>query len=226
MRRSSAVKWSLVILIGLLVIAGALWIAMSSRNGESPNIDQSIELFDPFRASEIVENGSAYDRAVVDLGSAKRIVLPNDAVVRRTGKSEKVQLFVKKTLAYAGHPGEPMSIREARNNMGCAVKVEGDTLVVATVGEWDSFIEGGGHIRLVAVVPEGVELELRKGLSGPTSDGQEWDRKRPPGLRGMRGVASYKPVSLEKGWTAVPDVPDPNRTTAADAGRVQQKAGE
>jgi hypothetical protein len=66
-----------------------------------------------------------------------------------------------KTLSFGGHPPEPMSIHGARKTMGCAVRVEGDSLVVATYGEWASRKEGGAHMKLVAVIPDGVEVEQR-----------------------------------------------------------------
>jgi hypothetical protein len=202
--KQSVVRWSVVVLVVLLVIAGSLWIT-----GWWPNFDPSIELSNHFGK---VENGSAYDRAEVDLGDAKKLVLPADAIVRRTGEEGKVQLFMKKTLAFGGHPPEPMSIRDARKNMGCAVKVEGDALVIATFGEWDSHIEGGAHMRLVAVVPEGLALEQRKELSGPDSTGREWDGAYLTKPRDAQGGYWYGPASPGDGWTAVPAVPDPNQT--------------
>jgi hypothetical protein len=201
--KRSVVRWSLVILVVLLVIAGGLWMT-----GWWPNFDPSIELSERFGR---VENGSAYDRAAVDLGTAKKLTLPDDAVVRRSGEAGKVQLFMKKTLAFGGHPPEPMSIRDARKNMGCAVKAEGDALVVATFGEWDSRIEGGTELRLVAVVPEGVEVEQRKGLSGPDSAGREWHGQYLTKPKDAKRGYWYGPASPADGWTAVPAVADPDR---------------
>ena len=81
--------------------------------------------------SENVENGTAYDLAVVDLGNAKNVVLPDTAIVRRCGEPGKVQLFMAKILAFAGHPPEPMNIGTTRKNMGCAVRIEKDALMFA-----------------------------------------------------------------------------------------------
>jgi hypothetical protein len=200
----SVVRWSLVVLVVLMAISGGPWIT-----GWWRNFDPSIELSERYGN---VDNGSAYDRAAVDLGAAKKLVLPDNAVVQRWGEAGKVQLFMKKTLEFRGHPPEPMSIGDARNNMGCAVKVEGDDLLVATFGEWDSRIEGGADIRLFAVVPEGVELELRKGLSGPDSAGREWHGLWLTKPRDAKGGYWYGPTSPADGWTAVPAAPDPART--------------
>ena len=64
--------------------------------------------------------------------------------------------------------------------------------MVAIHGEWDSRIEGGARVKLVAVVPDGVEVEQRAGLSKPLD------------ARGAWGGLSLP----SEGWTAVPDPPD------------------
>jgi hypothetical protein len=165
-----------------------------------------------FRVSDKVENGTAYDRAAVDLGKANKVVLPDSAVVRRAGEAGKLQLFMAKTLSFAGHPPEPMSIREARKNMGCAVRMEGVSLGIATYGEWDSRKEGGAHMKLIAMVPEGVEVEQRKGLSGPDSAGREWHGQYLTKPKDAQGGWWYGPASPADGWVAVPAAPDPERT--------------
>ena len=125
----------------------------------------------------------------------------------RDRKSSTVQA---KSL-FAGHPPEPMSIHGARKNMGCAIRAEGDDLVVATYGEWDSQIEGGASIKLVAVVPDGVKVEKRKGLSGPDSAGQKRNSRNPTEAPGGYW---YGPASPGEGWTAVPATPDLERTAS------------
>jgi hypothetical protein len=201
---SIVMKWSLAVLAVLLLIAFGLWLT-----GWRPNIDRSIDLSDRFGK---VENGSAYDRAAIDIAGAKKIVLPHDAVVRRAGEPGKVQFFMKKTLGFGGHPPERMSIRDARKNMGCAVRADGDNLLLATFGEWDSHIEGGTRMKLVAYVPEGVEVEQRKGLSEEDSAGQEWHGQYLTKPKDAKGGYWYGPASPSEGWEAVPDVPDPDRT--------------
>lgn len=204
MKRSIVMKWSLVVLAVLLLIAFGLWLT-----GWRPNFDRGIDLSDRFGK---VENGSAYDRAAIDIAGAKKIVLPHDAGVRRADEPGKIQFFMKKTLGFGGHPPERMSIRDARKNMGCAVKADGDDLLLATFGEWDSRIEGGTHMKLVAYVPEGIEVEQRKGLSGEDSAGQEWHGQYLTKPKDAKGGYWYGPASPSEGWEAVPDVPDPDRT--------------
>lgn len=188
----------------LLVLAGVLWLL-----GWSPNFDRSIVLSQRFGK---VENGSAFDRAALDIGEHKKVILPDGAEVRRKGTGTKVQIFMKKTLAFGGHPPERMSIRTARKYMGCAVRAEDDGLVVATFGEWDSRIEGGAQMGLVFVVPEGIEVEQRPGLSGPKSAGREWHGQYLTKPKEVKEGYWYGPASPADGWTAVPDVPDRDRT--------------
>jgi hypothetical protein len=204
-------KWSALGIAAPLVIASCVGLARLWLFDDcSIKLDdRSIVIFERFGN---VENGSAFDRATVDLGTAKKIALPDNAVVRKTAEAGQVRLFMKKTLAFGGHPPEAMSIRGARKNMGCAVKVEGETLVVATYGEWDSHIEGGTDLRLVAVVPDGIEVVQRAGLSGQDSVGQEWHGKYLTKPKDAQGGYWYGPASPAEGWSAVPDVPDSGRT--------------
>ena len=197
--KRSIVNWSTVVLMVPLAVAG-----VSCVCGWRPNFDPSIQISDRFGK---VENGSAYDRVILDLGPRKKLVLPDNAVVRRAGEPGKGQLFMKKTLGFCGYPPKPMSIRDSRHNMGCAVKLEGDALVVATYGEWDC-VEGGAEMRLVAVVPEGVDVEQRKGLSGADSAGWIGTYLTKP-----RDTSGYwnGPASPADEWTALPGEPDPDR---------------
>jgi len=192
----------------LKILAGvsvALFLTGCSADG-----DGSLRI-DGRGPSDKVENGTAYDRATVDVGSAKRILLPDSATVRRTGDHGPVRLFMAKRLAFAGHPPQPMSIRDGRNNMGCAIKVEGDGLVIATFGEWNN-VEGGADIKLVAHVPATLAVEQRSDLSGVTSAARGWHGVDVSRLAEGKGGYWYGPSSPTTGWSAVPDEPDPDRT--------------
>lgn len=153
-----------------------------------------------------VTNGTAFERGTVDIGTARTIVLPDNAVVRRCPPAGTVELYVAKTLGFMGHPSDRMSIRGARKEMGCAAMVDGDELLVATYGEWEC-IEGGAHIDLVALVPEGVAVQQRKGLSGRDSTLKGWDGR-------AAGAASNTRVE----WKVVHTIPDPARTADTEKG--------
>lgn len=159
----------------------------------------------------VVENGSAFDRAALDVTPYKVLVLPEDAEVREGAPQGQLQIFTRKVLAFGGHPPERMSVSGARKNMGCAVKAEGDVLTVATLGEWDSHIEGGAFMGLLFIVPEGIEVRRQAGLSGEDSAGREWAGAYLTKPKDAKGGYWYGPASPAGGWSAVPDVPDRER---------------
>jgi hypothetical protein len=112
--------------------------------------DKSVVLGKPL--GESVENGSAHDKATLDLGELERIAIPEGAEVIQDDDGWNLHVFIKKTLDFAGHPPEPMSIRTGRTKMGCATKVEGKTLVIATFAEWTSK-ERGARIKALGILP-------------------------------------------------------------------------
>ncbi|NQT15065.1 MAG: hypothetical protein HQ582_20075 [Planctomycetes bacterium] len=165
----------------------------------------------------IVQNGLAYDKASVDVSSYRRLVLPADAALDRGGQPGKLDIYMEKTLSFLGHPPASMSIRKSRKKMGCACRAEGDSLTVATYGEWDSHIEGGASMRLLFVVPESIEIETDESLSGEDSKGLQWN-----------GVCLTEPKDGDMGywvgpasptteWYAIPDVPDADLTLHEEA---------
>ncbi|MDB5307454.1 MAG: hypothetical protein JWO38_1656 [Gemmataceae bacterium] len=205
MKRTVILRLAVVTLAVALAVGGLLW--LGGWPGRWAN-DPSVILKGERSWFSKVENGSAYDQALVELGTSMKVVLPLGTEVRRTAGEGKVQLFMRKTLGFGGHPPESMSIRGARKNMGCAVRVEDGAVVIGTFGEWDSWVEGGAYLRLIAVVPKGVEVELRRGLAGPRSRAGNGG-KQPANLPPPRGEGYwYGPVSPADGWTAIPDAPD------------------
>jgi hypothetical protein len=189
MRRRVLLALSVILLVLIVVLGAVAW--RMSRN----KVDDSIVLSEPFHTvhGTTTENGSAFDEARVDLGTYRKVVVPDNASVWGVDRGEPLQLLMEKRLSYMGHPGEPMSIRAMRSQMGCATRREEEALLIATFGEWSSK-EGGARMRVTVLVPDGVVVVKRRGLSGPESAG--------------RGVELH---GLAKGWTPVPDIPDPER---------------
>jgi hypothetical protein len=100
----------------------------------------------PERAPDpLVENGRAYDKAVIDTRDLKTVVLPEGPKIEieHGGPRGRIEIFMEKVQGFGGHLGKPMSIRETRKKMGCARKTEAGKTVIGTFGEWDSNIEGG-----------------------------------------------------------------------------------
>jgi hypothetical protein len=126
-----------------------------------------------------IANGSAYDKATIGIGTFKKLVVPESAEVRTGGTTGEVQIFMKKTLGYAGFPSESMSIKKSRKKMGCVAHAEEGALAIATFGEFDSHIEGGTSMELLFVVPDNVEVERRANLSGENSVGRRWSARIP-----------------------------------------------
>jgi hypothetical protein len=156
--------------------------------------------------SEKVENGTVYDVATIDGHGVANVFLPSNASVQRTPGAQSIQLFMAKELSFYGHPPEPITLRTVRAYMGCAIKRESQALLVATYGEWSS-IEGGSSLRLLAVVPDGIEVVLRDGLAGTESLANQV-----PGLHdgGPEGYW-YATKVPAWGWTALPCKPDPKK---------------
>jgi hypothetical protein len=152
-----------------------------------------------------VQNGKAYDKATINIGDEKFVVVPDDAKIEHNGPDGRIEIYIEKTLEFGGHPGELMSIRNERKNMGCVMKSEADKLIIATYGEWDSNIEGGAFIQaLVIRVPDKLKVETRKGLSGPILARKGFGKKKQTRSDGIEPG--------ENGWKAIADVPDPKQT--------------
>lgn len=177
------------------------------------DLSDSATIVEPGGIDPNVNNGIAFDRGTLNPAGTKKIVLPENAIVRRSGQTTEVEVFLAKHLAFVGHPGKRLSVRDARREMGCAMKFEDGALTIATFGEWDSHVEGGASMKLVFVVPEAVVVETRAGLSGERSAAMQPHR----GIvltesTTAPGRSWYGPTSREGSWAAIPTVPDPQRT--------------
>jgi hypothetical protein len=168
-------------------------------------------------ANPKVQNGWAYDKGTIALDAATVLVVPEKARVERGSPDGQAEVFMEKWLAFMGHPPEPMSIRQARNHMGCACKQEGSKLLLATYGVWDSHIEGGTLMGLVIRVPNHLQVEKRAGLSGEKSAGQERHGQyiaKPPDVKDGYW---YGPATPGPEWQAIPSVPDSEFTARGTA---------
>jgi hypothetical protein len=190
-------------MLGLVVSVGC------QKTPEKAPEEASIVL-ERYRApSPKVENGLAYDKATLNIGDFKTVVVPVDAKVEQGQSIGQVEIFMEKSQHFSGHPGTLMSIRETRKQMGCAKKTENGKLVLATYGEWDSQIEGGLSIKKLLIrVPDGVEVEHRGDLSSPIR------AKLRPGQPPNRPLIEPG----KDGWEALSNEPDPKHT-AKSAGK-------
>jgi hypothetical protein len=217
MKRSELFQCALLLGGLALMVVTVAWLS-----GWRPNFDRSVVLGESFRTLHgyTIENGSAFDQTALEIGTCKKVVLPDDAIVRREGEGSKLRLFLKKTLAFGGHPPHSMSIRDGRKHIGCAVKAEGDTLFLATFGEWDTGHEGGVYLRVVVLVPTGIAIEERAGLSGMMSALQNRGGHALPRLTEFEEGCWNVRASPGQGWTVIPDIPDSERRAEdAEPGR-------
>jgi hypothetical protein len=164
-----------------------------------------------------VQNGSAYDTAAVDISPYTKLVLPADAAIKRDGEPGTLKIYMEKTLGFFGHPPKSMSIKDARKTMGCACRMDGESLIVATYGEWDSHIEGGRSMRLLFVVPESVDVETDETLAGEESKGRKWDGQFLTKPKDAENGHWHGPVIPSSDWHAIPDVPDTRLTLREEA---------
>lgn len=115
-----------------------------------------------FSVNPLVTNGDSYEQCQFNLPETVRtIVLPEGTSVYRHEMSS-IELKVKKSLSWAGHPSTKISIDEVRSRMGVSIEVAGSKLQVGPYGGWDSF-EGGASVNLIAGIPEGVRVRYDKG---------------------------------------------------------------
>jgi hypothetical protein len=149
----------------------------------------------------VVENGFAYDKAVIDITKEMRsFVVPQGALLRQDGPTDQIELYMEKHLDFHGHPPKSMSVRWARDYMGCAVKQDDGELTLATFGEWDSK-EGGATMQLAIKIPHWFAAKTRSDLSGAQSEAQG------PVTAVDRGYW-YGPSSPGAGWQRLESEPD------------------
>lgn len=182
-------------------------IVVAPLSAAGPADDSSVVLKRSAPSAD-VENGSAYERAEFTLETARRLAVPLDAEVVEQGSGTTIQVLLKKTLGFAGHPPEKMSIRSGRNNLGLASRREGDVLVVGTFGEFGTK-EGGANMTLRFVVPKGTPLDRRAELSGGSSSVHKGQDREP---RDPKLGYWYGPTTPTKGWTKIETMPDEERT--------------
>jgi len=97
-KRFIVVKWLLLALAVMLLVASGVWLT-----GWRPNFDRSIELSDASGKWRMAAPTTGLPWTSL---TQRRSCCPHDAVIRRAGEPGKVQFFMKKTLAFGGHPPE------------------------------------------------------------------------------------------------------------------------
>jgi hypothetical protein len=129
---------------------------------------------------------------------------------------------MEKRANIRAHYPRAVSVVDYRTRMGCAVKLENGELLIGTFGEF-SFLEGSVSMRLLVLVPPGVEVEQRAGLIGGYGGraGSERDPKsinpgrgdpKPALTKSEEGTPPrWLPPTAEDGWHEIPAVADAER---------------
>jgi hypothetical protein len=188
-------------------------VCLSSTKGEGIRYAES-------SASDKVMNGSAYDCSALRIKGISKIVVPSDAEVESGLAENVIVIRMRKSLAFMGHPPKMVTPYVARWNMGCAWKVDGETLLLGTYGEWDSHIEGGASMRLAITAPPGLPVEKREGLSGESSSADP-----PASVTEDDQWYWYGPVAPGAGWEKIESSPDPASAAADDKKQSEKKQG-
>ena len=160
-------------------------------------------------ADPFVHNGTAFDRAELELGEHHTVVIPTRATLVRATGGNSIVIELEKSLGFMGHPGKRFTIDEARREMGCAWLSKDGQLRLATFGEY-SCGDGGKSVTLEVTVPEGITVER--------DDRYEMSRADGHGARGSKlrqsqegGETWYAPEDSDERWHPVADVPNPER---------------
>jgi hypothetical protein len=148
--------------------------------------------------AEIPSPGSrelGFTSAEIDLTEIDRLIVPHDAAIVRVAERGKLSIHIRRRVATFS----PVSVKNARDFMGCAERRDGRTLTLATFGGWSSK-EGEASIQVRLLVPEEIEIV---------------------GERVQIGHAV-------EGWTRVAEAPDPEwkRHWPDDADPITDEPGD
>lgn len=163
----------------------------------------------PLPNADKVENGRVFEVARVALPSqVTNVMAPAGATILRDGPARTLFVATEKSLHFNGHPPEAMPLEGVRANMGCAAKIEGDTLSIGTFGEWTNK-EGGVDMRVVVRVPPGIRVGMMRELAGRDSIAGQG----PSG--GPRLGYWYGRSSPTNGWERITLERDPRHVASA-----------
>jgi hypothetical protein len=118
-----------------------------------------------------VTNGTAFDRAMIDAGDCRAVVVSSKTTVEFSEKPGKLTVLMEKHLGFFGHPPNSTSIDEMRTEMGCAYRKKDGKIEIGKFGEFDSGGEGGKGVTLTIRVPAGTVIERNDETELPKGDG-------------------------------------------------------
>jgi hypothetical protein len=146
---------------------------------------------------KLVENGSSFERASFNFAPYRALVVPEDTVIRRGLGTDDFTIYVEKKQTFAGWHDKKLSIKELRSLMGVCMRLNGQSLAIATYGDWGTPTEGA-RVKLTILLPSDLEVRKRPDLGGLTGLANGY---RAPELH--PGPGKPKP-----GWTIIETVPN------------------
>jgi hypothetical protein len=155
-------------------------------------------------ADPLVTNGTAYDRATIDLGANTSIEVPPNAKIEIAEQLGKVTLLMEKSFDYFGHPGSSLGIDEVRKGMGCAYLEADGKLRIAKYGEFSTG-EGGRFISLTVRVPKGIRVDRGAAAMEIPTEGVA---SSPLELHEHGNSTWCARNGFDERWTPVPGDPD------------------
>ncbi len=153
----------------------------------------------PVTTDPLVLNGWVFEKFFIPKNYFDTVNVPKGTKVTMDGHHQ-IELIVRKSVAYAGHPGSFMSVATESPKLGCAVRAEGKILRITTYGGWGS-IEGGVDATIVHVkLPPGMKVSYE--MKNRTTSGIDFKTliRR---LNGKDEASSYVP----DGWQKLDPVP-------------------
>jgi hypothetical protein len=106
-----------------LFMLAPLFVGCRGNDETRGNGDPSI-VFSKYRGGDKnVVNGQAYDKATLEIGEYKCVVVPEEAKVEHDGPAGRIEFYEEKSLHFVGWA--EWSIIEERKRMGCASKGSG-----------------------------------------------------------------------------------------------------
>ena len=119
----------------------------------------------------MVTNGTAFDRATIDMGECRWIMVPSKTEVEFAEEPGRLTVMMKKEMSIMGHPPKRITIDEVRQKIGCAYRKHDGKILVGKFGEFDSGGEGGEFVSLKVRVPRGTVIERNDDLELPSCSG-------------------------------------------------------
>lgn len=144
----------------------------------------------------MIHGGDALTLGEIPLNGATRIAVPSERVSIMEGEpSDRIQIYVKKSLGETSHPPDVIDIADMQHGMGCCYRVLDDRIEIT---EFGVILQSGNCVDLALVVPPGIEVITDSSLGATYSESE-----------GLSPV-----LKVEEDWRELEETPDPDGARA------------